>query len=124
VLLEDAREVALVGEARPRGDHGERSVAPRYLGRCPFQPQTASVLADGDAIASTKGAGKVDRMHADEVGQLAETDTVAESGAKQLLGGVQPSRRSQRRVLCARFPPCPGQQLERKPFCGQRGSRV
>ncbi len=121
---ENAREVALVGEARAGRDLGQRRFASGELGRRPGQPQPASVLPHRQPVVSAKRARQVRGMDTDPLGQLAETDPIREPSPQQLLRGAKPGRRPGVRALDPSLPRGRGEQLEREPLGRERRRRV
>jgi hypothetical protein len=83
VAPEEAREVALIRKAGCRRDGRERLVGTRELGCRPGQAEAAAVLADREAVASAEHAGEVRRVNADRLGQLGQTDAIAQAGAPE-----------------------------------------
>src|SRR6266487_413940 len=120
---ENAREVALVGEARAGRDLGQRRFASGELGRRPGQPQPASVLPHRQPVVSAKRARQVRGMDTDPLGQLAETDPIREPSPQQLLRGAKPGRRPGVRALDPSLPRGRGEQLEREPLGRERRRR-
>ena len=79
-LLEDAREVALVREARAEGDVGRRGVRAAQPPAGVPAPQPVHVLADGPAPESPEDFGEVNRVRADLRGDAVDGQVPAELG--------------------------------------------
>src|SRR5205085_9774582 len=78
VPLEGVGEVALVVEARGRGDLRQSPLRVAQLPHALVQAQLARVLADRAAVVTPEHPGQVGRVHPDDLAELSEADLLVE----------------------------------------------
>src|SRR5215213_3395103 len=84
--------MALVREARGKGDLYEWSLGARHLAAGEFDAQPARVVPDSAMVVPPKYAGEVDRVHPDGFGDLCDREVFREALVDQLFRLFEPSR--------------------------------
>src|SRR5207248_8578108 len=122
VVPEGLCEMALVGEARRKGDLGQRRTGLGELLASELNAQTAEIFARGTAVLAAESAGEVDGVDADGRSHLSQRQAFLKPVVQQLPGPDEPSWGRALWSGDAR-PECLGQNLQSQPLqCQGRGS--
>ncbi len=92
--VEDAGEVALVGEAAFGGDHSKRPLRLSQQLAGGSDLQALLIVAGGTILQLAKDAGQMDGMDSGVTGQVAHPQGLAEIFVQSLLHAPEPARAS------------------------------
>ena len=84
--------MTLIGIAKGQGQFSQRPIRSSQFLASPFRAQVADIIADGATVASAEGAREMSRMHANRLGDVAQSEIFAEPVVQEFAHGAQPAR--------------------------------